>query len=67
MVCSVHAASVLQLTHMIIRHGGITDAIMKPALKLGTYWSAIVHDYEHGGLNNDYLIKTASPISVLYK
>lgn len=52
---------------MIIRHGGITDAVMKPALKLGTYWSAIVHDHEHGGLNNDYLIKTASPISVLYK
>lgn len=64
--CSVHAASVLQLTHMLIFHGGIPDAILPAALKLGTYWSAIVHDFEHGGLNNDFLIKTASPLAVLY-
>lgn len=33
---------------------------------MGTYWSAAVHDYEHGGLNNDFLIKTSHPLAITY-
>lgn len=55
---NVHAASVLQLSHMILFYGGLPEAVMLPEIKMSTYWSAIVHDYEHGGLNNDFLIKT---------
>lgn len=29
-------------------------------------WSAATHDYEHGGLNNDFLIKTSHPLALTY-
>ena len=51
---------------MILCHGGIPDAIMPRGVRLTAYWAALVHDYEHGGLNNDFLIKTSSSLAVLY-
>ena len=33
---------------------------------MSSYCSAIMHDYEQGGLNNDLLVKTASPLAILY-
>ena len=64
--CSVHAASVLQLTHMIVSHGGLPEGVIPLNIKMSTYWAALVHDFEHGGLNNDFLIKTANPLALLY-
>ena len=60
MSCSIHVASVVQMTHMLLCHGGImqSKAMDKSAI-WGCYWAALVHDYEHGGVNNDFLIKTA--------
>ena len=57
--CSIHVASVLQMTHLLLCHGGImkSNALSSNDLVSG-YWSAVTHDYEHGGLNNDFLIKT---------
>ena len=57
MVCSVHVASVLQMAHMLLTHGGIRQSnAMGMQEVYGTYWSAITHDFEHGGLNNDFLV-----------
>lgn len=67
MFCSIHVASVLQMVHMLLCHGGFlkTNAFMG-TLHLSTYWSAIIHDFQHGGVNNDFLIKTAHPIALTY-
>eukprot|EP00195_Chlamydomonas_chlamydogama_P005551 CAMPEP_0202896684 /NCGR_PEP_ID=MMETSP1392-20130828/5636_1 /ASSEMBLY_ACC=CAM_ASM_000868 /TAXON_ID=225041 /ORGANISM="Chlamydomonas chlamydogama, Strain SAG 11-48b" /LENGTH=2072 /DNA_ID=CAMNT_0049582125 /DNA_START=504 /DNA_END=6722 /DNA_ORIENTATION=+ len=36
------------------------------ALALSLYLAAITHDYEHKGVTNDYLIRTADPLALLY-
>lgn len=48
------------MTHMLLCHGGVmkSQALTKPQ-QLATYFSALVHDYEHGGLNNDFLVSTS--------
>ena len=56
-MCSVHVASVFQMAHMLLTHGGIRQSNAMNMLEVyGTYWSAITHDFEHGGLNNDFLV-----------
>ena len=48
-------------------HGGVLKSgALSKAQYMSSYWSAITHDYEHGGLNNDFLIKTAHPLAIAY-
>ena len=56
---SVHVASVVQMTHMLMCYGGVmkTQALTLRQ-QLATYFSALVHDFEHGGVNNDFLVHT---------
>ncbi len=66
-VCSIHVASVVQMTHMLLCHGGIMQSKALSNIQLlSAYWSAAVHDFEHGGVNNDFLIKTAHPLAITY-
>ena len=66
--CSTHVASVVQMTHMIMCHGGVMNSgAMDGPQRIATYWSALVHDHEHGGMNDDFLIKTFHPLAVTYK
>ena len=65
--CSIHVASVVQMTHMLLVHGGVLKSkAFGTVHMLSAYWAAAVHDYEHGGLNNDFLIKTAHPLATMY-
>ena len=52
---------------MLLCHGGlIQSGAINPNQHVASYWSAAAHDYQHGGLNNDFLIKTMHPLAALY-
>ena len=47
-LCSLHVASVLQMAHMLLCHGGFLKTnVFNGSLHLTTYWSAIIHDFQH--------------------
>ncbi len=63
----VHAADVLQWTHVLMQRGGVLRALsVGDAGVLGVYLSAIVHDLNHCGLNNDYLVRSNDALALLY-
>lgn len=62
--CATHAADVLQTLHVILHRGGFVPGYACPESLLSCYLSAIVHDYEHGGLNNDFLVKMSDTLAI---
>ena len=67
-VCRLHAASVLHMSHMLAHcQNGLRDAgIVEDMLEYSMYMAAICHDYEHPGLTNDFLIKSHHPLAMCY-
>ncbi len=63
---SRHAADVLQTLHMIMHQGGLVPGYVDQLTMLGCYLAAIVHDYEHLGRTNDYLVNTTDRLAVRY-
>jgi hypothetical protein len=71
-----HGASVVHLMHMLLMHGGVSEAVCaQPLLAVGGgedmehrrlfvtlagLFAAIVHDYEHPGLSNAFLVNTSN-------
>ena len=65
--CSLHVASVVQMMHMIMHHGGLLRRkVCDELMMLACYIAAAIHDYEHGGVNNDFLIQTRDKLAVTY-
>ena len=58
-------ASVVQMTHLLLQQAGVAK-IMTEGQICATYYSALTHDFEHLGVNNDYLIKSFHPLAVMY-
>ncbi len=61
----MHAAEVFQRMHMLLQHGGLLRrGICSELGALAAYLAAAVHDYEHHGLTNDYLVRARDPLPV---
>ncbi len=59
-------ASVVQLTHMLMTHGGVMKAkVVDELTLLASIMAASVHDFGHGGVNNDFLNRYSRLFSTL--
>lgn len=66
-----HAASVLHFTYALLVHGGVADAVSYPdcdkqLILLASLLAAAIHDFEHEGLSNDFLVKTGADRALCY-
>ncbi|GFR52553.1 hypothetical protein Agub_g15141 [Astrephomene gubernaculifera] len=63
---AVHAADVLRTLHVLLHGAGLTDHYLDHVGLLAAYLAAIIHDYGHPGLTNDFLIATSHPLALRY-
>ncbi len=47
--CREHAASVLQMTHVLLQRGGLIPHYADPLTTMATLLAACIHDFEHAG------------------
>ncbi|KAK9831722.1 hypothetical protein WJX74_007234 [Apatococcus lobatus] len=62
----VHATCVLQIMHLLMQNGLIKLGVLQDVMVLACYLAAICHDFEHPGVNNDFLIKTGNRKALMY-
>jgi len=62
---STHASDVLQTLNYFITKGGLSQYVTEIDI-LAALIAAIIHDFEHPGLNNAYHINTQSNLAVRY-
>ncbi|KAG2497449.1 hypothetical protein HYH03_004604 [Edaphochlamys debaryana] len=63
---ATHAADVLQTLHVIVHGAQLHVHYLDRLGLLSAYFAAIVHDYGHPGVTNDFLIATNDPLAVRY-
>eukprot|EP00013_Stygamoeba_regulata_P009218 CAMPEP_0177672262 /NCGR_PEP_ID=MMETSP0447-20121125/25225_1 /TAXON_ID=0 /ORGANISM="Stygamoeba regulata, Strain BSH-02190019" /LENGTH=1272 /DNA_ID=CAMNT_0019179873 /DNA_START=33 /DNA_END=3849 /DNA_ORIENTATION=- len=62
---NTHAADVTQTLNFLLSCEKMS-AILTPLDRLALIISAVVHDYDHPGVNNAFLVKTGAPLAVVY-
>ncbi|KAL9645578.1 hypothetical protein ABK040_000641 [Willaertia magna] len=62
---AAHAADVLQSLHYIIHKGGLHQYLSDEDLLAATV-AAIIHDFDHPGVNNSFEINAQTYLSILY-
>ena len=63
----IHAADVLRNLYIIMQRGGVLKSAFPETQELSllsSFVAAIVHDYDHRGVNNDFLVKSNDPLAV---
>uniref|UniRef100_A0A7S3VT42 Phosphodiesterase n=2 Tax=Dunaliella tertiolecta TaxID=3047 RepID=A0A7S3VT42_DUNTE len=63
---AIHAADVLQTLHVVMQQGGIVPQYADRLSLMAALMAAIMHDYEHMGLTNDFLVNTSSTLAIRY-
>ena len=61
-----HAADVLQSQFMLLTAGGLGRRAADPLVLLAAMLSAIIHDLDHKGVNNDFLIRQGHELAIVY-
>lgn len=63
----MHAADVEQTCFLYLKYGEIPEKLKLNDLDISAFLiSAIIHDYKHPGLNNNFLINSKTDISLVY-
>eukprot|EP00741_Cyanophora_paradoxa_P018633 tig00021072_g17983.t1 len=60
-----HAADVVQSMVCVLTRGGV-GARLSDEDKLAAILACIIHDYEHPGVNNNFLVSTSAPLALRY-
>jgi hypothetical protein len=62
---AMHAADVLQVVHHCVAKSDMMQHLSHEEI-FSVLFSAIIHDYDHPGLNNAFLVNTRSYLATLY-
>ncbi|XP_037674300.1 cAMP-specific 3',5'-cyclic phosphodiesterase 4A isoform X3 [Choloepus didactylus] len=62
---SLHAADVLQSTHVLLASPAL-DAVFTDLEILAALFAAAIHDVDHPGVSNQFLINTNSELALMY-
>ncbi|CAF1346234.1 unnamed protein product [Rotaria sordida] len=60
-----HGADVLQTTHCFLTKSNLLHVFTQLEIT-ALLFAAIIHDFEHPGLNNNYLVRTKSDLALIY-
>ncbi|CAF0749736.1 unnamed protein product [Brachionus calyciflorus] len=63
--CKIHAADVTQSMHVLLNHKAL-ESVFDDDEIFAAIFSAAIHDVDHPGLTNQYLISTASELAIMY-
>ncbi|WIA11311.1 hypothetical protein OEZ85_011434 [Tetradesmus obliquus] len=62
-----HAADVTRNVHVLLTRGGLGAAAAADDIStVAAYMAAVVHDFEHRGVNNDFLVRSGDALALLY-
>lgn len=61
----LHAADVTQSTHILLNSPNL-DSVFTPLETLSAIFASCIHDIDHPGLTNQYLINSSSELALMY-